>query len=241
MASRIRTATLLLLLSLPMVADASPVLLPVPGADAWVPRRIRRGKAATRYTTVKIDGRTAIRAESNCSASFMFVPLEGIDLRRTPLLQWQWKVERGLPDHDERNKAGDDFAARVCVMFRFEPALVSTWERAKHHVRSGLYGHELPGRAIDYVWSSNAAEGAVWADPYTAMSKMVSRGSGLASDWTTEQVNVPSDYASLFGEELPPLLGLAVMTDADNLCRNAIAYFADFRFLSLGDEESNEP
>jgi hypothetical protein len=231
----------LLSLSLPIAAHAAPVLLPAPGADAWVARAIRRGKTATRYTTVEIDGRTAMRAESHCSASFMFLSLAGLDLRRTPLLQWQWKVERGLPAHDERNKAGDDFAARVYVMFRFEPGQVSTWERAKHRLRSKIYGHELPGRVIDYVWSSHAAEGTAWNDPYTSITKMISRGSGLHSDWTTERVDVARDYASLFGDELPPLLGLAVMTDADNLCGNAIAYFADFRFLPGEDDEPDAP
>jgi hypothetical protein len=68
--------------------------------------------------------------------------------------------------------------------------------------------------------------------PYTSSSKLVSLGNGPLPAWTDETVDVAADYVSFFRHQPPPLLGIAVMTDTDNSCQQAIAYYADFRFVS---------
>ena len=225
----------LILVGLPGVVipvRAAEVVLSAPGTDGWRPREFPKIHRHTRYTVVHIDGVDAIKAEADCSASALYLPVDTIDIAATPRLQWRWKVESGLRIADERVKAGDDFAARVYVMFQFDPAHASLWERTQHAIAAKLYSETLPGNAIDYVWSSREPAGATWNNPFAAAAKMVSRGAGAWSQWQTAVVDLAADYQALFAHQPPPVLGVALMTDADNSCQQVTAYYADFRFLS---------
>ena len=160
-----------------------------------------------------------------------------MNLSETPRLRWEWKIERGLDPHDERVKAGDDFAARVYVMFRFDPDRASWRERLQNKLGGLLYGRDVPGRALNYVWSSTEAAGETWDNPFAPASKMISTGSGTLADWQSAEVDVLRDYRALFDDEPPRPLGLAIMTDSDNTCSEAVAYFARFEFRPVVDAE----
>jgi hypothetical protein len=70
----------------------------------------------TRYSLETTDGRTVMRADSSAAASGLYREV-GIDLGRTPVLNWTWKVGNVLAAADERTRAGDDYSARVYVVF----------------------------------------------------------------------------------------------------------------------------
>jgi len=220
-----------LLLRLAAPARALEVRLPPPGSDGWRPQALPRVARATRYDPFVEDGVAGVRSRSECSASALLLPLPEIDLQRTPRLRWRWKVEDPLPPHPERSKAGDDFAARVYVMFRFDPAHASLLERARHRLAALLYGPDVPGNALDYVWTTGEPAGARWSNPFTDAAWMISLGRGPLPVWRTEEVDVTADYRARFGTAPPAVLGLALMTDSDNGCSRAGAAFADFAFL----------
>ncbi len=222
-----------LVLAVGAIARAEERLLPPPAEPPWQPLRFPRVERASRYQPVGLDGVRAVRAESECSASALLLRVEDVDLRRMPLLRWRWRVEHRLDLADERHKGGDDFAARVYVMFRFDPARASWLERARRRVAEAFYGRELPGNAINYVWSSREPAGAVWDNPYTASSKMVSLGAGPLPEWRSEEVNVWDDYRRLFATDPPALVGVALMSDSDDSCGRAVAWLAELRFATL--------
>jgi hypothetical protein len=214
---------------------ASELELPAPGGPAWQPLEFSKIPRHTRYAPVD-EGR-ALRAESRCAASGLLLPLEGIDLEATPRLRWRWKVEMPIDASvDERSKQGDDFVARVYVAFAFEPARAGLWERARRGVGAALYGEDLPGSALNYVWSRNEPAGATWPNPFVASSAMLSRGGGALDAWRTEEVDLLVDYAGFFGAPAPAPLFLALMTDTDDTFREARAVYADFRLLGRGAE-----
>jgi hypothetical protein len=206
------------------------VALPAPGAEGWTPLTFAKVRHHTTYTPVEVDGRHAVRAESHCAASALVLPLDGIDLAQTPHLRWQWRIECSLAGADERTKAGDDFAARVYVMFQFDPARASFAERLQHRLGALLYGPRVPGNALNYVWTRAAPAGAHWDSPFAASSKILSLGAGPLPAWTAVEVDVARDYGALFGGPPPRPLALGLMTDSDNTCQEATAVFADFVF-----------
>jgi hypothetical protein len=173
-----------------------------------------------------------VRAESNCAASGLVLPLDGINLDQTPLLSWYWRVERGLDIPDEKVKEGDDFSARVYVMFRLDKSRASTLLRLRHRLAELLYGKEVPGSALNFVWASRLAPGTVWDNPFEPNSKMIALAQGAKASWRNETVDVAVRHAELFGVPTPPLMALAIMSDSDNSCQKAEARFADFKFLS---------
>lgn len=217
--------------------------LPSPGSDLWQPIRFRSIDRHTLYERLDPTNSTpdaqggndpiaVLRARSECSASGLILRLSGeVDLRSTPKLRWSWRVEEGLDIPDERVRGGDDFAARVYVLFDFDPAQSSLWQRLRRQVAIALYGEGLPGKAISYVWASHAPVGSSWKNPYSADTMMVVLQSRGDLGWRTQTVDLVEDHHRLLGESRASLMGIAVMSDSDDSCQKAAAYFSDFELL----------
>lgn len=172
-----------------------------------------RGKEKTRYTLVPDGGRTVLQATSRGTASGLIRKLT-VDLKSYPLLRWSWKVLRSLPGEDVARKGGDDFAARVYLVF----PRTFFWRL----------------RAITYVWSSRLPVGTFVASPYTGNAIVVALESGdrKAGTWVSEERNVYEDYRRAFGEDPPELGGVAVMTDTDDTGDQATAWYGDISLVS---------
>lgn len=215
----------------PRSAGADEIGLPTPGSDAWQPLVFRGIAKRARYTRESFEGVEAARAESNCGASGLVLPLDAIHIDQTPLLSWRWRVDRGLDLSDEQTRAQDDFAARVYIMFELDQSRASSLEKLRHRLARLFYGEGIPGSALNFVWTSRLPVGTVWDNPFASSAKMIALAQGASPGWRTETVDVVARYRELFGTPVPPLLGLAIMSDSDNSCQRTEARFADFKFL----------
>ncbi len=209
-----------------------PVPLPPPGSEAWRPVEFPSIARHTEWRAERVGERTAWRAVADCAASGMALELDGIDLSRTPQLAWSWRAVRTPGPADERTREGDDFAARVYVIFPFEPARASLLERARRLVIERLYGVPTPGATLNFLWASQAEPGERWRSPYTGEGTMWALRSGVPEDagWRRERVDLRRALARLPEPPEAPVSGLALMTDSDDTCTHAEAWYADFRF-----------
>ena len=201
---------LMLLVALPAHAEPLVLAWPSPGDNGdW---EIEEFEGETRYRVVKLDGQRVLEADSNATASSLYLERE-IDLTATPILEWRWRIEKPLAVDDERIKAGDDYAARVYVVAPGE----------------GMFG--LP-RAINYVWANQAEVGESWPNPFTSKIMMVAvdTGDGEAGTWRTHRRDVRADFLRFFDREVDELEGIAVMTDSDNCGQNARAWYGEIAF-----------
>lgn len=198
---------------------------PPPGWEALTFPRVARH---TRYTVVRDGAGFVLRAEAEAAASALYRPLD-LDPRVHRVLSWRWKVEGVLARSDPRRKAGDDYAARVYVAFRYDPAAAGAWERARYGAARLLYGRYPPGLALNYVWESRLAVGTVLDNAYSARAKIVVAQSGAAraGTWVTESHDIYADYRRIVGGagEPPRIEGIALMTDTDDTGERAVAYY----------------
>jgi hypothetical protein len=241
-ASGMRWAIALVLSSAAVNAESPGTPFPVPrlGDPAWQVVHFPKIARHTHYEVVDAPdavGRRAVRSRAECSASGLMVSLEGADLAAGPRLSWRWRVLEPLANKGERTKSGDDFAARVYVMFTFEPAHATLWQRATRRAATLLFGERTPGVALDFVWASREPVGADWPSPYTEEVHVVVLQTGAApsSDWVREEVDLKAEFQHAFGREAPPPSGLALMTDSDGVCAVASAEFADFELLRASE------
>ncbi|NIM52872.1 MAG: DUF3047 domain-containing protein, partial [Gemmatimonadales bacterium] len=113
--------------------------------DVW--REQRLAARATRYAAVLDDGEMVLEADSRSAASGLWRRVS-IDAPVAGRLSWRWKIEHVIPGgRDERRKAGDDYAARVFVVF------------------GGEFGSRK-ARAICYVWAAREPVGSMYRSPY---------------------------------------------------------------------------
>ncbi|MEN8170858.1 MAG: DUF3047 domain-containing protein [Pseudomonadota bacterium] len=203
---------LLILLIFPLSATAGEVMV---GRFSTGDLRGWQEESFVGHTSYRIDeqgGVKRLHAKSNNAAS-VFYKRVNIDPDATPLLNWSWRVGDLFGNNDEQSRVGDDYPARIYVVFSGGPFF-------------------LPGHAINYVWSSNQPVGTHWKSAYTGSSRMiaVNSGSEQLGQWVTLQRDVLADYRLLFGEEPGSIDTVAVMTDTDNTGRKARAWYGDIWF-----------
>jgi hypothetical protein len=172
----------------------------------------RKFAGETQYRLRPDGPRVALHARSEGTASGLYRELK-VDLAASPVLHWSWRVDRPIDGVNERSRAGDDYGARVYVVFARGPL---PWQM----------------RAINYVWSSREPAGSVWPNAFTSNAWMVAVRSGSrdADRWQYETRDVLTDYRRLFGEDPPEVSAVAIMTDTDNTQLAAEAWYGDIWF-----------
>ncbi|MBE0504043.1 MAG: DUF3047 domain-containing protein [Desulfuromonadales bacterium] len=167
-------------------------------------------RGETNYQVVTEGTGKVLHARSQGTASGLIFKKE-YRLQDYPLLSWRWKVRGIIPKADETKKSGDDYTARVYVIFPH-------WFFPKT-------------RTISYVWANTLPEGTAVPSPYTgnAMIMAVESGTAKAGEWQTARRNVLEDYRKLFGAEPPTVGAIAIMTDTDNTGASAEAWYDDLQ------------
>ena len=201
----------------------------------WEAMTFKKISAHTTYETIMDQdlGQTVIKAQSRASASGLIRKIR-IDLKKYPIIQWQWKITSVYKNGDVTKKTGDDYPARLYVAFEYDPDKAGFWAKAKFEAIRLVYGQYPPINAVTYIWANHAPKGSRVPNPYTERVIMIASQSGeeKKGTWVTEERNIYQDYIASFGHEPPMTSGVAIMTDSDNTKESATAFYADIFFKS---------
>lgn len=166
----------------------------------------------TTYSLNKIDELSVLTAHSSMSASGLFKTIN-IDLNATPIMHWSWNIKHTLTSDNERTKSGDDFSARIYVVFSDGPFFWQT-------------------KTLNYVWANQAKVGEYWSNPYTENARMfaIQAGDKKTNRWHMENRNVLKDIQQVFGITITRIDAIAIMTDTDQTGAATQALFGDIWF-----------
>ncbi|AMV73226.1 DUF3047 domain-containing protein [Desulfuromonas carbonis] len=164
----------------------------------------------TSYRVVADGGGHVLAADSRAAASGLVYKIE-YDPQNWPVLAWRWKVEKVLAAGDARHKGGDDYPARLYVVF-------PSWFFPKT-------------RSLNYIWANKLPKEALLPNPFTANAMMIAVESGpeRVGEWVEERRNVVADYRRAFGSDPPAVGAIALMTDTDNTGDAVRAWYDDIR------------
>ena len=190
---------------------------PVPAEELAVGRFAAEGltgwetksfKGLTDYRLTKENGTVVVQATSRAAASGLVKKIS-FDPHKYRYLHWSWKVDHTIPGGDETTKAGDDYAARIYVVF------------------AGKYFWQT--KAINYIWANSLKAGNSIANAFTSSAMMVAVESGdtAAGQWRVEARDIFTDYKNLFGSDPGEASAIAIMTDTDNTGGSATAWYGD--------------
>lgn len=199
----------------------------------WQVVRLDEQVPPTRYRVIAWDGITAVEALADASMALLARPLD-VDLTRTPVLCWRWRVDAPLVAADMATKAGDDYAARVYVTFSLPSAAMDFSTRFKLGLARSVFGVDVPDAAINYVWDNRYPVGTERPNAYTDRNHMMVLRSGAAEadTWVTERRDVVQDVAKAYGTEEVHAIQLALAADTDNTGERARSGFADLHFVA---------
>lgn len=220
MRTRLTLSTFLLLLAaaagaadLVMIEDWSRAAVGAKGippdwdAQKW-------GSPTYDFAIVENDGHKVLHLRSQNEGSTISRTIKGkVNLKETPILEWQWKVVTLPRGGDSRKKETDDQAAQVYV----------GWPRFPEAVRS---------RIIGYVWDTTAPAGTIVKSEKTGTITYVIVRSGTADlgKWITERRNVAEDFNRIYGEAPESPGGVSVAIDSNDTNSSAESYLGTILF-----------
>jgi len=187
--------------------------------ERWID--IKLADRATRFTLARESEESVLRADSENAAAALWYELD-LPPRTDHVVTWRWKVAGALNGNAvEREKKGDDYAARFFVIFEDEP-------------------FSKKARAICYVWSASEPVGAAYPNPYfsSVATIVLQSGDTNAGRWVIEERNFVDDYIGAFGRAPRTITAVAVMVDTDNTKQTATAWFDK---ISVGLRSADSP
>jgi hypothetical protein len=184
------------------------------------------GKRATEYTWEMFDGRRALAARSENSASMMRRKLTAPP---KPLgsLNFSWQVEELIAGADTSVAETEDAPVRVMLAFGGDASKLSARTRMMFELSHALTGEEPPYATLMYVWDNQAPVNSLIVNPRTDRIRKIVVDSGPEGlrRWRDHKRDVAADFRRAFGEEPGPLLAIAVMTDSDNTKSKSRAWY----------------
>ena len=204
------------------VSDRPPARLPVEGIPGGWTAKEFVGHASV--DLVRDDARLALRLRSERSSFALYRDVV-VDVNEFPFLSWAWKVVRIPSGGDVRERATDDQAAQVYVIFPRWPAPTRNSD------------------VVGYVWDSRAPVGTRLTSTQAANVKIIVLESGRsrADTWRVEERDVAKDYAALFGRPAPRVGQVAVMIDTNDTRESAEALVGDLSFARTRAESMETP
>jgi hypothetical protein len=185
-------------------------------AAPWEPLRLPKHIARASTSVTLDDGQLILEIQANKQAGGAFLRLTNVPTNAK--LTWDWRTSRVLSSADLTQKAADDFAARVYVMFDYPVERLPYLDRLRAKLARTFYDPELPLATLCYVWDNRHPRDTMVPSVYTDRVRLIVLRNHLdnAGRWLSEIRNLGADFRRAFGEDPPPIVGLAFAADTDN-------------------------
>lgn len=195
------------------------------------------GKRRTRYAAVQEDGRLVVRAEADASASMLRRPMQ-LDPARLGQVEFSWRVDELIASADLGVADRSDSPVRVIFAFDGDRSTLSLRNRAVFDLAETLTGEPPPYATLMYVWDNRAAPEALFHSHRTDRVRkiVVESGASHCGQWLHYKRDLAADFRRAFGEEPGRLIGVALMTDADNTGTQAAGRYGEVRLIATDGE-----
>ena len=190
------------------------------------------GKRHTIYQARDEGGRSVVHAQADRSAS-MFRRQLRIDPAQLSRVQFSWRVASLIAEADLSDADVSDSPVRLVFAFDGDHAKLSSRNRMLFDLAQVLTGEPPPYATLMYVWDNRAGTESVILGPRTDRIRKIVREAGGAhlGQWRHYERDLRADFKRAFGEDPGALIGVALMTDADNTGSSASGQYGEVRLL----------
>jgi hypothetical protein len=222
----------LILFTLALAGCATPR---IQDSSAWHPVSLP-GKRSTAYHWTTKEGRPALRAQADQSASLLRRTLT-IEPDALGDVRFSWWVDAPLPGADLATAGLGDSPARILFAFDGDHSTLSARNRLLFDLAESVGGERPPFATLMYVYGSqpdNLGRTLIHTRTDRVRKIVLDAGPGAARQWREHRRNLAEDYRQAFGESPGRLLSVAVLTDADNTRQSALAWYGPIELLAPG-------
>lgn len=212
--------------------DGVPSVVARPAPSAWSSFALP-GKRSTVYQHVLFEGRPAIQAVAEGSAS-MYRQRLALDRAQIGSIDFSWWVPALMPAADLSDRERADSPVRVVLAFDGDVSRLSRKDRMMFELAETLTGEAPPYATLMYVWDTRSpAETVIPGGRSNRIRKIVvDSGTMHLKSWRHHRRDIASDFERAFGEAPGRLVGIALMTDSDNTASRANAIYGSLLLTS---------
>ncbi len=184
------------------------------------------GKTPSQFEYVVEDGRDAIAANAQSSAS-MLRQVMRVEPNNLGSVRFSWKLPDLIQYADMSVREFDDSPVRVVLAFEGDRGKFSAKNAMLSELAHVLSGEPLPYATLMYVWCNECEPGKVILNPHTDRIRKLPLESGpdKLNRWMDYERAVRADFVKAFGEEPGVLTSISIMTDTDNTKSIARAWY----------------
>ncbi|MFO1217744.1 MAG: DUF3047 domain-containing protein [Burkholderiaceae bacterium] len=195
--------------------------------QSWQPFTLP-GKRETRYVASQKEGRPAWHARAESSASMLRRALPRVDASGRSV-EFAWWVPFTIAGADLSRAETADSPVRVAFAFDGDHARLPTRTRMQYQLAEVLTGEVPPYATLMYVWDNLAPVESIVHSPRSDRIRKIVLESGdrNLNRWCVHRRALAADFMRAFGEPPGPIVGIALMTDADNTGTRAEAWYGD--------------
>lgn len=199
------------------------------GADGWHHVALP-GKRPTTYVTAMKDGRAATLATADRSASLWRLKVD-IPPQQLRNIELSWWVDSLIPGASLGTPGHTDAPATVVLAFDGDVDRLPARTRAMFELARAVTGEAPPYATLVYAFDGSAPVGSVVVNHRTDRVRTLVLDSGPehVRRWRDHRRDIAADFQRVFGEPPGRLIGVALMTDADNTQSSAKAWYGAIR------------
>ena len=195
----------------------TPTAVPDQAEDAAWHAVALPGKRATQYRWEHKDGRRALAARAQGSAS-LWRRHFALPAKQVGPVEFSWWAQAVPARGDVSDADHEDAAARVVFAFAGDARRLSPRNQMQFDLAQVLTGEPPPFATLMYVWDARLPVGTVVVNPRSDRIRkiVVESGESGLRQWRSYRRHLADDFQLAFGEAPGALQAMAVMTDGDN-------------------------
>jgi hypothetical protein len=188
------------------------------------------GKAPTKFSYMRQDGREAVAVTAASSASMLRSKVR-VEPAELGSVKFSWKVPQLIAGADIASREDDDSPVRVVLIFEGDRSRFSARDAMLSELVHSLTGEPMPYATLVYAWCNKRAPGTLVKSPRTdrVRTMVVESGAKKLNQWLDYERNIRADYERAFGEAPGALTAIGIMTDSDNTLSTARAWYGPVR------------
>jgi Protein of unknown function (DUF3047) len=207
-------------------SSATGATIPAPWQYIALPERY--SKALTLIDIHPLDGKKTLRLQADKSWGTVAHPWLGA----VKTIEFQWRLDKPLPQASFKAKATEDAALKVCASFDMPADRMPVGERTLFKLAQFFSREQLPTATLCYVWANAEELGSIHNSPTTARVRYMAldNTSSHLNAWKLHKRNLSDDFLKAFGAEspsVPAVTAIIVGADADNTQDTSLGYVAD--------------
>jgi hypothetical protein len=207
-------------------SSATGTTAPAPWQYIALPERY--AKPLTSIDIHPLDGKKTLRLRADKSWGTVAHPWMGA----AKTIEFQWRLDKPLPQASFKTKATEDTALKVCASFDMPADRMPAGERTLFKLAQFFSREKLPTATLCYVWANAEELGSIHHSPTTARVRYMAldNTSSPLKTWKPHKRNLSDDFLKAFGAEspaVPAVTAIILGADADNTQDTSLGYVAD--------------